>query len=74
MSPIAGFETYPLVLAQLEALEREVPKSEMHAQAIAAQIALFSEEADRWEEAEMKRVQAENEARVGFIQRRKLRK
>jgi hypothetical protein len=74
MSPIAGFDSYQQVLAVLAALDHEVPKNESHAEAIAKQVEVFSAEAERYEAEEAARVEAEYAERVGFIQRRKLRK
>jgi hypothetical protein len=71
---IVGFETYELVLAQLAALENEYPKNEAHAEQIAEQVAIFSEEADRYEAEESAKLEAEYATRAGFIQRRKARK
>lgn len=65
-SPIAGFESYDLVLAQLAALhaEAERPRSEQHAQEIAKQIALFQKEAKRFEKELTEQIERENEARL----------
>jgi hypothetical protein len=71
---LPGYETYELVLAQLAALENEHPKNEAHAERIAEQVAIFSEEADRYEAEESARLEAEYAQRAGFIQRRKARK
>ena len=61
---IQGFETREQVLATLAALRMERPRSEAHAASIAASIAVFQKEADRFEREETARIKAENKARL----------
>ena len=62
---VAGHETYELVLAQLAALHAEPPRSEAHAEAIAAQVAIFEREAKEMEAVMAAQLEKEYEQRFG---------
>lgn len=62
---VSGHETYPLVLAALAALHAEPPKSEAHAEAIAAQIAIFEKSAEHFEAEIAAQIEKENAQRFG---------
>ena len=59
---ISGHETREHVLAMLAALDAEVPRSEAHAEAIAAQRKLFQAEAERFEAEELERFERQHKA------------
>jgi hypothetical protein len=61
---ITGYETRDHVLAQLAALDAEVPKNEAHAAEIEKQRALFQSEAERFEAEEIARLEHEHQARL----------
>lgn len=61
---ITGYETREHVLAQLAALDAEVPKSEAHAEAIAASREVFQAEADRFAAEDLERFEREHETRL----------
>jgi hypothetical protein len=62
--PIAGFESLEHVLGVLSGLEHERPRSEAHAEAIAAQRKMFEAERDRRLQEERERIERENKARL----------
>jgi hypothetical protein len=62
--PIAGHETLQQVLGVLSGLEHERPRSEAHAEAIAAQKKIFEAERDRLLKEERERIERENEAQL----------
>jgi hypothetical protein len=70
--PIAGYETYEHVLAQLAALEHELrcARNESHAEAVKGQMSVFQAEADRFEAEEAERLKAEHQARLAAFKRR----
>jgi hypothetical protein len=66
---ISGFETYEQVLSTLAALQRERanPRSEGHAEAVVAQIAIFESEAARMEAIIAEHIEKENAARYSHL-------
>ena len=65
---IAGFESLENVLGVLSGLEHEKPRSEAHAEAIAAQKKLFEAERDRMLALEAERIEREHQARLAAAQ------
>ncbi len=65
--PIAGFESLENVLGVLSGLEHERPRSEAHAEAIAASKKIFEAERARMLKEERERIERENEARLARL-------